>query len=345
MLVSKARRLRAEWGEFSGLHRRARALLDGSTAAILMYHRILPQERAEALAVEPGMFVTPETFEGHLSWLTGSFEILPLHEVLTRLETGRSLPVGACALSFDDGWRDNATYALPALERFSVPATVFLVAARVGSLGAFWTDDVCRIVAALDDEAQARAHERFGVSPGNSLASALVERLKAMEDGERDSFIQDLRSESDAPLAMPERELLDWNEIERMARGPVEFESHGLSHALLPGRSTAELERELADSKRLLMDHGYARRGLFAYPNGSHDSPARACVRSCGYQFALTTFRGLAGAKSDFMAVPRIGLHQDISASRAEFHRMVPGRAAPPPARRLAGLLRQRRSA
>ena len=110
--------------EWSGANRRARRRLDGTRAAVLMYHRVLPAPDAERLAVEPGMFVTPETFERQLEWLEASFRVLPLSEVVARLADARPLPERACAISFDDGWRDNHTHVLPALARRGLPATI-----------------------------------------------------------------------------------------------------------------------------------------------------------------------------------------------------------------------------
>jgi hypothetical protein len=46
-----------------------------------------------------------------------------------------------------------------------------------------------------------------------------------------------------------------------------------------------------------------------------------------GYRRAFTTEPGLLSARSEPLALPRIGLHDDISRSRAEFHYRFPGSA------------------
>jgi peptidoglycan/xylan/chitin deacetylase (PgdA/CDA1 family) len=68
-----------------------------------MYHRVLPRAEAARDFVEPGMYVTPETFAQHLDWLDSEFRVLPLHEIASNLMEGRSLPHGAVAITFDDG--------------------------------------------------------------------------------------------------------------------------------------------------------------------------------------------------------------------------------------------------
>ncbi len=95
-----ARRLRAETELWSGRTSRGCAALDGTRCAVLMYHRVLPREVAEARRVEPGMFVTPDTFGRHLDWLLGSgFRVLPLAEIVEALEGSRPLPPRACAIT------------------------------------------------------------------------------------------------------------------------------------------------------------------------------------------------------------------------------------------------------
>ena len=51
-----------------------------------------------------------------LSWAM-RYRVLPLAEIVSRLACGKRLPVGATAISFDDGWRDNRDHALPELEQ------------------------------------------------------------------------------------------------------------------------------------------------------------------------------------------------------------------------------------
>ena len=72
----------------SGASARARRRLDGTRAAVLMYHRVIPADEAARCAVEPGMYVTPSHFARHLDWLASSFRVLPLHEIVATIHGG-----------------------------------------------------------------------------------------------------------------------------------------------------------------------------------------------------------------------------------------------------------------
>lgn len=283
-----------------------------------MYHRVLPAADAEHNAVEPGMFVTPETFERHLAWLAESFHVLPLHEIVARLGENLALPPRACAITFDDGWRDNHDYALPALERRGLPATIFVVTDRVGTEGSFWPDEVCRRMASLPGAAQRALVVAVGASLHGDPVDSLLAHLKQLREEARERALDRLRRETRDPSAGA-RELLDWSECDRLARAGVEIESHGSTHAILTGVSRDEAERELRSARERLRERAHGRRGLLAYPSGAHDEVVRRLARGAGYTAAFTTEPGLARATDDPMALPRLGVHDDVSRTRVEF--------------------------
>lgn len=327
-----ARRGLAGLHSLSGAAVRDRARLDGSCAAVLMYHRVLPQTEALRLRVEPGMYVTPETFERHLDWLQRDFSVVALHEITERLRAGERLPARACAITLDDGWRDNLDHALPALETRKLPATIFAVADRVGTIGAFWPDDVVRRLAHLGASERAAVVRRAGLDVGERSIDAVLSALKALREADRTSVLDSLRAVTRNPLG-EERELLGWDELDRLAERGISIESHGRSHAILTGLSRAQAADELKGSLATLVARGHARHRILAYPSGAFDPDVVELAREAGYLAAFTTEVGLASGRSDALAQPRVAVHEDISRTRSEFLRWVPGTAKPLTAR------------
>ncbi|MEZ4330515.1 MAG: polysaccharide deacetylase family protein [Myxococcota bacterium] len=310
----------------SGRSARARRRLDGSCAAVLMYHRVLPRSEARRLHVEPGMYVTPETFARHLGWLADAFAVLPLPEIVARLETGDPLPPRACAISFDDGWRDNLDHALPALVARRMPATIFVVTDRVGTDGAFWPDEVARRLAQETTGRRVALLDAARLTVEGSSLDAILAALKTMPAEDRDAALERLRYETRDPIG-PERELLDWTELDRLAGSGIAIESHSASHAILTGVSRDVVQTELARSLATLQAHGHARHALLAYPSGAFDRGIVEIARSVGYRAAVTTEVGLASGADDPLALPRVAVHEDIARTRAEFFRWIPGSA------------------
>ncbi len=79
------------------------------------------------------MIVTPDSFRQQLRIIKQLFTVMPLSEWSRRQAEGKPLPQRACAITFDDGWRDNFEYALPILQQEQTPATVFAVAGMIGT--------------------------------------------------------------------------------------------------------------------------------------------------------------------------------------------------------------------
>ncbi len=321
-------RLGRAWAaERLGWNERARARLDGSRAALLYYHRVLPQAIVARDHVEAGMFLTPERFEAQLDWLQAHFRILPLSEICERLASGRRLPPYACALSFDDGWRDNHDHALPALVRRSLPATIFVVTRRVGTQGAFWPDEVCRRLAPLSVASQRElVAELLGGARRGLPREVLLAEFKELDEEEREHRLDQLRGLTEAPPDAG-RELMDWDEIERVAASGIEIESHGATHAILTGLPSEAVMEELTSSRDALLARGLGSHRLLAYPSGAFDARVQRAAQEAGYRAAVTIEPGLADAGHDPFALPRLCVHEGIVGSRAEFLTKIPGAA------------------
>jgi peptidoglycan/xylan/chitin deacetylase (PgdA/CDA1 family) len=95
---------------------------------ILTYHRVNGDHPRDRLSVSPDAFAA----QMEVLALSGR-PVLPLAEALPALRGSRPLPTAAVALTFDDGFEDNFTHALPVLERFGFRGTFFVVTGYVGS--------------------------------------------------------------------------------------------------------------------------------------------------------------------------------------------------------------------
>lgn len=95
---------------------------------ILCYHSVHPTWTSR-------LAVTPDAFARHCAWLARRHRVLPLADVLGRLDRNGRGPRGSVVLTFDDGFADNYDHALPVLTRHRLPATVFLVAKTLTAEG------------------------------------------------------------------------------------------------------------------------------------------------------------------------------------------------------------------
>jgi peptidoglycan/xylan/chitin deacetylase (PgdA/CDA1 family) len=271
---------------------------------ILMYHRVLPPADLASMWVQPGMYVTPETFERHLQFLTTHFEVLPFGELLAKWDTGDwNETTRYCAVTFDDGWIDNYQYAYPLLRRYGVPATIFLPTGLTGTGDWLWSDR-------LGDLLYARRRGTF------EEWDALIERAKQLSEEDREQLLGTIAAEAGgtAPPAM--RRFVNWDEVAEMSRHGIAFGSHSISHANLTRLSAAALERELRGSLETLGRPGVNHVPVLAYPNGDHTDAVVSAARAAGYRAAVTVRRGLESCvPADRFRLRRIAVHEDVSRS------------------------------
>jgi peptidoglycan/xylan/chitin deacetylase (PgdA/CDA1 family) len=100
--------------------RAALAYLRRNRLRILMYHA-LAEAPADPFAVRPARFAA------QMQYLADHrLQVVSLQEGLARLRRGADLR-RRVVLTFDDGLRDFLTTALPVLQRYGLPATLFVV--------------------------------------------------------------------------------------------------------------------------------------------------------------------------------------------------------------------------
>jgi peptidoglycan/xylan/chitin deacetylase (PgdA/CDA1 family) len=296
---------------------------------VLMYHRVLPANHPDRPHEQPGMFVSPQTLDMHLGILRRHFEIVHLEDWAREVANARPVPRMACALTFDDGWRDNFEYAFPILRAHDVPATVYLLPDLVGTRYSFWPNRLARLLGdRRNNERRAGWPEWLQRELAEVAASALplsmaqIDRLidhckSRYTDSELLNLLADVSAATGTGAG---RDLMSWDEIRQMAAsGKIRFGSHTRRHTRLDTRAPAELlEDEIRGSRGLIEQQLQATVSSFCYPNGDHCPAALELVRSV-YATAVTTRRGWNSVSSDAHLLSRVGMHEDVSSTGPAF--------------------------
>ena len=110
------------------------AVLLRDVAVVVAFHRV-----QEVVEPDDGLTVTVDLFERHCRFFRRHFQVVPLRDIVARLERGQPLN-RELAITFDDGYRDNFEMAVPVLEKLSLPATFFVVTQSIGSDRVPWWD-------------------------------------------------------------------------------------------------------------------------------------------------------------------------------------------------------------
>jgi peptidoglycan/xylan/chitin deacetylase (PgdA/CDA1 family) len=174
---------------------------------ILCYHGVT--ERLNRHPNDPaGLHIRADRFETQLNYLRRHYQVISLAKFLEARRTNAPLPNHSVVLTFDDGYRNFLTGALPRLAEREMPASVFLITDRIpdeSQSNHAWSE--------LDDETflswdEVRELHQHGVEFGSHTCSHRKLSQIAASDAEHELRIsqQKIRghlSQTVMPLAFP----------------------------------------------------------------------------------------------------------------------------------------------
>lgn len=304
------------------------------TLLVLTYHRILPPSDLGYRFEQPGMVVHPDTFEMHLNTLREYFDIVSLDDWVNKARNGKTLPNKACAITFDDGWRDNYQYAYPVLQATQTPATVFLVSNFIGKQDDFWPGQLARIlkIASQHTDTLDWQKEPFvwlrdlmgdpaQISNYNiDWADRCIMRAKAFPDSTIYEKLSAIRKTPHFNTLTDARVLLNQEEIDVMGKsGLISYGSHTCSHTRLSNDLPTEiLQKEIVHSRDTLKIKTHQDISLFCYPNGDTCSAATPLIADT-YSGACTTQKGWNHSSDNLWEIKRISIHNDATDTRTKF--------------------------
>lgn len=273
---------------------------------VVNYHRILaaPDPMLES---EPDV----ESFRWQMALLARCFNVLPLPAALAALDAGR-LPPRAVCVTFDDGYRSLHDLALPVLQEFGLPATVFVTSGYIGGR-TMWND---HIIEAVQDLPPGRLDLR-DLGLGNYSLRNLEERKATLgELTEASKYLP-----PPARMALVERLaamvgenaahglMLTADMLVNLDRQGIEIGAHTVSHPILTSLDDESARHEIVAGKEQLESVLGKPVRLFAYPNGKagKDFDARhvAMAREAGFMAAFTTLPGPIKRGDDRFALSR----------------------------------------
>ena len=242
--------------------------------------------RASALEGEDLIFLchgTPRSGAGGLSrqlrYLQRVFAIVPLAELAASIGAPRRGRRRA-AIAFDDGLRSNVRVAYPILRALGVPAIFFVCPGLIEERRWLWTHEARRRLRFAGAGLRGELARQLGAPAG---ADAFVEWMKRLSFARRTRVEATLREATAAFVpSQREREAFDlagWDELRQLDPTLVSVGSHTMTHPVLPSMSTAQIEAELRDSRRLIESRLAQPAQCFSYPNGDYDERTLAGVR------------------------------------------------------------------
>jgi peptidoglycan/xylan/chitin deacetylase (PgdA/CDA1 family) len=276
---------------------------------ILAYHRVQP----EADALSPYVADILQ-FRQHMKTLKRYFNVVTVSEGIGRICSG-TLPPRSVAISFDDGYRDNAEIALPVLQEYGLSATFYVATGFLGA-GRMWNDTIVETIRRYDGDKLDASRFGIGVLPTACLAdrratiATLLSELKYRDRTRREHDVAAIAEM--AGVTLPTDLMMKPEQVRTLYAAGMEIGGHTVNHPILARTEADEARREIQHGREQLEALLGESVTSFAYPNGrpgqDYTHEHVQIVRDCGFTNAVSTSRGTADSSSDLFQLPRISV-------------------------------------
>ena len=269
--------------------------------SVLLYHRIFePVIDSQLLSVHP------ENFEQHLIFLKNNYELISTQTLKDRIIT-KTLKNRSICLTFDDGYFDNFSKAFPLLEKYQIPATIFVCTGNIGTEYEFWWDMLENLL--LSKEKKYLTWNALSDIRDKVLNRYLnlQESLKTLNVQDRVAIFKQFGSNQE-----PRKNYrsLNLDELKTLDSSPlITLGAHTQNHYSLGKIDFATAQEEIHTSTREIRNHTISRHLPFAFPfGGSSDcrNDLANVFHSEGIDAVFLNQFGICTDKTNILEIPRI---------------------------------------
>lgn len=300
-------------------------------AIILMYHSVAPDGAAEF--IDPPNRMSPVLFDAQMAYLSKYRRVATISQVIEQIVSGTSPPAGTVCITFDDGYLDNLTTAAPILEKYKLPATLYLATGYIQRSEAQWADSLYWLF-------QRRTADRLRISSlGHDAAdlaspaaraairTILHRHLLEATCQQRKQLLQEVERQL-MPEGTPPRLTLNWDDVRELRHRYPFFEigGHTREHIDLRKHHDEVARSEIGGCADDLRRELGVPPCHFSFPYGRWCDETRQIVRASGWRSAVgSSVNTRVDKATDRFVIPRVEAPQSMTDLRFKTSGAYPG--------------------
>ncbi len=262
------------------------------TGTVLMLHRVVPER--SVINDNRLLEITPCFLEATiLKYKNEGYEFVSLDKVLEKQKTYSHKPY--VCFTFDDGYRDNLSVALPVFEKYQIPFAVYITTDFIDQKSFLWWYVLEAIIQRNEKVSLSNGTTNLCRTPDekNEVFLLLKRELQKHARVSKQLFYQYLDERYQTGI-YEQPQMLNWEEVRLLQNNPLcTIASHGVTHSSLILLTDDVLNYELTESKKRIEEQTGVVVNHFAYPYGDMNKKVAKAVKNAGYLSAVRIDGGM----------------------------------------------------
>lgn len=281
---------------------------------VLTYHRVISRSDWPHAGHPPNTLFDDE-FDAQMAFVAQRFNVLGCRQLRSVVEKRATTPNYSIVITFDDGYENNFTHALPILQRHGLNAVFFVTSNLVGSgEGAFWFDRLDHVLESVAWTEVRDVIKELNGKLGNCRTTREMRgEFKRLSHSRQSQILERLETQYHLGNCVDDNPALyrsmTWSQVRGLAQAGMTIGSHTANHQILSAVDPDAALAELVESRRKIEAEVGEPCWCFGYPNGQRqdfrESDEKA-VAQAGYLCAFTQIPGGVAKATPRYALPRI---------------------------------------
>ncbi len=299
--------------------------LNRNKVTILMLHGVAGEHKDAAWRPLWARLNT-EVLDQNLQEFAKYYNFVSLPDAVDMVEGIRPWVKNPMVLTFDDGYRNNLTEALPILRKHGAQASLFVATGFIESGRSYWIDRLDFALQAAPEDArlidagfaqfdlrnmgrkelqQGYTRLRLAIKANSATDDEMYARLDAISEALE---VAAGRSIDDVIYSDPFVSVATWDELAAAMAPDVEIGSHTVDHLRLIAVDNDSSKQQLEQSRTQIQERLQNDCAYFCYPNGDVNDEVARQTKDVGYRAAVTTESGLNAAGCDLHRMKRYAM-------------------------------------
>lgn len=314
--------------QITRLHRLFKPFFSG-IGHVLLFHRVWNENE---YSITKNLQVSQEYLGKVIQYfIDNNIDIVSMDECCKRIASKRKQK-RFVVFTFDDGYADNMTHALPVFEKYDAPFTLFLSTGFPDHQIVLWWYLLEDFIMKNEKVAFNADNEilSFDTSSADKKIDAFWKiRMYIMESSQENLLfrLKNILGEDEFTLIdFTKKMALSWDQVVALSNHPlVTIGAHTVNHLALSKLKEDEVYKEITDSVNLIEKKIQKPVQYFAYPLGSSNEASDRefdIAKKCNMKMAFTTRNGNIMKKHvhSLYSLPRISINEGLKISNIDFY-------------------------